>query len=681
MATIWERLRAFVAPPVRPADDEAAARFGAVSDSWTGIAVTPTGALNISAVYASVRAVADAMASLPLVMYERQGRNKVRAEGHPTYAVLKEQANRWMTAYEYRQVKYAHLLLWGNHFAEIEHDSNGRVIGLFPLRPDRVQMHIVEGDPVYEVIVPGLPNVMLPRWRVHHVKGLGTSGWLGYSPIALGANAMGLALAAEEYGGRFFGSGGRPSGVLKHPGQLGDEAYERLRESWNAAGLTHAHKTKILEEGMEYETIGVPPEEAQFLQTRQFQLTEVARWFRVPPVLIGDLVRATYTNAEQQMIDFVQNCLRPWASNDEQALHRDVLIGGDKQRFDIEYLFADLLRGDTAARYAAYQIAVTHGISTINEARAAENLPPVANGDELYMPLQVGRVLADGGIEAPTQAEEPGNGEQMAVERPEEPDTFVQRILETTRERRALDGLNQRAMVAQAYIEPLLEVLGRTVRKEVRDIRKELGKIAIGGSIEDFFAWLKEYERELAPYMRRSLGPVLRTMMLQVAGIASAEVGQPSPGLTEALQAWVDGYTERYGAEYGDESYNQLRALYAATLEDGGAAEEALGQRLTEWEEKRPGKEARSESVNFASAAAIAVWEGYRVERIRVRANAGACGFCRRLDGRVVGIRESIIRKGDELEGDDGARMTISRDRKHPPFHGECSCGITAEVG
>jgi hypothetical protein len=404
-------------------------------------------------------------------------------------------------------------------------------------------------------------------------------------------------------------------------------------------------------------------------------------------VLIGDLAHASYANSEQQMIDFVQNCLRPWASNDEQALRRDVLIGADKTKYDIEYSFNDLLRGDTAARFASYQTAVTHGISTINEARAAENLPPVANGDELYMPLQVGRVLADGALEAPKSAEPP----PVAPEEPQEDDEpeedteeQEERSLQLQQqEQRALAGVEQRAMIAQAYIETIAEVLGRTVRKEVRDVRKQLesmGGLAMGGRLDEFLRWLKAYEAELSPYMRKSLGPVLRTMMLQVAGVAAAEIGQQSPGLTEALRAWVDGYTERYGVEYGSESFNQLRALAEETIAESGDVDAAIDGRLGEWDEKRAGKEGFREGVNFSNAAAIAVWEGYRVEKLRVRANAGACGFCRRLDGKVVSIRETIIRKGDVLEGDDGATMEVSRDIKHPQFHEGCTCGMTAEV-
>lgn len=690
--------RSYVLPPVRPADEAAASRFGAVTESWTGVTVTPIGSLNLSAVYASVRAVADAMASLPLLLYKVTGRDKQRATQHPSYRVLKEQANKWMTAYEYRQVKYLHLNLWGNHFAEKELDGGGNVIGLFPIRPDRVQLLIEEGELWYVVTVPGGPNVKLPAWKIHHVKGLGSTGWLGYSPVALAANSMGLAFAAEEYGGRFFGTGGRPSGVLKHPGQLTDDAYERLKESWvDSAGLSNSHKVKILEEGMDYGVIGVPPEEAQFLQTRQFQVAEIARWFRVPPVLIGDLGRATYANSEQQMIDFVQNCLRPWASNDEQALRRDLLVGADRDEFDIEYSFTDLLRGDTAARFSAYQIGVTHGIATINEARAAEGLPLVANGDKLYMPLQVGVVMDDGMLSAPVSVDaaptpsldaSPGPDGQAADAGASQSDgAVVGRSLDVEAERRelrALAGVEHRAMAASAFAESIGEVLGRTVRKEARDIRERLG---LGGTLEDFFVWLKAYERELAPFMAKSLGPVLRTMMLAVMDSATREIGKESPGLTAATLAWVDGYTERYGEQYGASSYNQLRALYDDALQPGDDPDaqpvnpvSAIDERVGEWELKRADKESRQESINFANAGAIATWEAFRVSRKRWRANPGACGICGQLDGKVVGLRESFVRKGDALAAEGQETMAIDKDFVHAPLHGGCTCGVSAEI-
>lgn len=676
--------RSSLLTPVRPAYDEALTRFGVVADTWTGVDVTPIGALNIAAVYASVRAVSDAMASLPLILYAARGRDKQRATAHPTYKALKEQANKWMTAYEYRQVKYMHLNLWGNHFAEKEFDDSGNVTGLFPIRPDRVTLVLEEGEPFYVITLAGAPNLKLPMWRIHHVKGLGSTGWMGFSPVALAANSMGLALAAEEYGGRFFGTGGRPSGVLKHPGQLTDDAYERLRAGWvDSTGLTQAHKIKILEEGMDYGVIGVPPNEAQFLETRQFQLAEIARWFRVPPVMIGDLQRATYGNAEQQMIDFVQNCLRPWASNDEQALRRDVLVGADRDQYDIEYSFNDLLRGDTAARFASYQIGVTHGLHTINEARAAEGLPLVANGDQLYMPLQVGVVMADGTLTAPVRVDA-GMEEQPEEpeEQPEEDRALAQVDVEQ-RELRALKGVEQRAAISDVYRASLAEVLGRTVRKEVRDIRERL---AIGGDLDAFFAWLRNYEAELAPFMSRSLGPVLRTMMLAVVDASTREIGRESPGLTAAFLAWVDGYTERYGSQYGAESYNQLRALYEETLRleddrtDAGAIE-AMQVRMTEWTDKRAEKESRNESINFGNAAAIATWESYSVSRKRWRANPGACGICQQMDGRVVGLRESFVRKGDTLAADGQETMQVQKDFVHAPLHGGCTCGVSAETG
>jgi HK97 family phage portal protein len=674
--------RALAFPPARPAFDESAHAFG-VGDSWSGVTVTEEGAMNLSTVYACVRVVSDAMAALPLILYTVSDKGKKRASTHPTYPVLKEQPNAWMTSFEYRNAKFLHLLLWGNHYSEIEHDpESGQVTGLFPIPPKRVRKYMEGGRLWYEVTVEGLPNVKIPDYRMHHVKGIGVTGFVGLSPVKLAAQSLGLTSAAEEYGSRFFGMGGRPSGVLKHPGQLTDEAYARLQESWGTTGLSQSHKVKILEEGMGFDVIGVPPEEAQFLQTRQFQTAEVARWFRVPPTLIGDLANATYSNSEQQSLDFVKYCLRPWASNDEQALRRDVLIGADKQRYDVEYLFDDLLRGDTLSRAQAYQIRMSYGGLTINEQRRAENLSQVPNGDDLFMPLNLGKVMPDGSLLAPVSAEPPApEPAQIEEGAPTEAAQLEGRRLLVDFEQRALEGVEQRAMVADAYMEPMAEVMGRTVRKETRDIRKQMASYAnFGADFEAFFVWLREYEAELAPFMRKSLGPVLNTMMLAVVDAASREIGKPSVGLTEAYRAWVQGYLERYGGEYGSESYAQLRALVEDAVLAGDEPAAAVETRLTEWDDKRPAKEAHAESVNFSNAGAIAVWEGYRVERVRWRTNAGACPMCARMHDKVVGIRETFVNAGDEVHGAEGEKMTVSKARRHPPLHNGCTCGVSAEV-
>lgn len=359
-----------------------------------GVSVTEESSLRSSAVFACVRIISESIASLPLVLYRRAGRNKERATNHPLYPVLHDLANREMTSLEWRETTFAHVLLWGNAYSEIETDARGVVRGLWPLRPDRMTVQRgPDGALRYRYQLPDGGETTLPAYRVHHVRGLSPDGIIGYSPILLAARqAVGLALATEEFGARFFSNGARPGLVVKHPGALKDAAYKRLKESWGEdhQGLSNSHRVKILEEGMDIATIGVPPEEAQFLETRKFQVTEIARIYRVPPHMLADLDRATFSNIEHQSLEFVTYTLRPWLVRHEQAISRDLLKAPEREEYMARYVVEGLLRGDTKNRYEAYTAAIVNGWMTRNEVRELEDMNPADGLDEYLLPLNMG---------------------------------------------------------------------------------------------------------------------------------------------------------------------------------------------------------------------------------------------------------------------------------------------------
>lgn len=376
---------------------EAIELFG-VEKSAAGRSVTPNTAMQASAVFACVRVIAESIASLPLFVYRATKEGKEKAYDHPAFYVLHDLANEEMTSFTFRETMMTHLLLWGNAYAEIEYDRMGNVKGLWPLRPDNV---FPERDPQgklqYRVLLPDRTGAILPKERVLHIPGLSFDGIVGMSPIAMAREAIGLSLAAEEFGARFFGNGAKPGGVLEHPGKLSKEAVERLRDSWNKMhqGLTNQHRIAILEEGMTYKQIGIPPEDAQFLQTRKFQLEEIARIFRVPLHLIQDLEHATFSNIEHQSIDFVVHTIRPWVVRWEQALNWKLF--GTSTKFFAEFNVDGLLRGDIKSRYEAYAIARQWGFMSVNEIRSLENLNKVPNGDIYLQPLNMAEAGMKGG--------------------------------------------------------------------------------------------------------------------------------------------------------------------------------------------------------------------------------------------------------------------------------------------
>lgn len=361
-------------------------------ETTAGVSVSETTSLQCSAVYACVRVLSETVASLPLITYRRlENGGKERATDHALYDVLHNQPNALMSSFEWRETMMAHLLLWGNAYSRIVDDASGRILELYPMRPDRVQVSQAAGSLLYTYTPTSGETLVLPEDKVLHIRGLSTDGILGISPIAQARQAIGLAMATEEFGARFFGNGARPGGVLEHPGTLTDEAMARLQMSWEQShnGNVNAHKVAILEEGMKYAPVGIPPEDAQFLETRKFQIEEIARIFRVPVHLIGDLDRATFSNIEQQSLEYVIYSVRPWLVRWEQAIQRSLMLSGERKTYFVEFLVDGLLRGDIMSRYQAYATAIQNGWMSRNEVRQLENLNPAEELDEFLVPMNM----------------------------------------------------------------------------------------------------------------------------------------------------------------------------------------------------------------------------------------------------------------------------------------------------
>lgn len=378
-------LSSLFAPALKAASNDAPVNADVIralmaeTRTTTGITVTPESALRASAVFACVRVLAETVASLPLIVYRRLPRGKERAPEFYLYPVLHDTPNPEMTSFTFRETLTAHVALWGNGYAEMQLDGAGRVVALWPLLPNRTAPErLSNGTLIYKTFVPGVGYRGLSSDRIFHVRGLGMNGTLGLSPIAQARNAVGLALATEEFGGRVFGNGSTPGVILKYPGNLTDEQYETAQASWQAAhgGLSNAHRVAILEGGIEAERLGMPNDDAQFLETRKFQVEEIARIFRVPQHLIGYLERSTNNNIEQQSLEFVIYTMLPWFARWEQEISRSMLLERERREYFAEFLIDSLLRGDTATRYEAYSAAIASGWMNRNEVREKENMNP-----------------------------------------------------------------------------------------------------------------------------------------------------------------------------------------------------------------------------------------------------------------------------------------------------------------
>lgn len=378
-------------------------------NTTSGKAVNERSAMQMSAVYACVRILSEAVAGLPLHLYRYTGSGgKEKALDHGLYRLLHDEPNPEMSAFSFRETLMTHLLLWGNAYAQIIRNGRGEVLGLYPLMPDRMTVdRDAFGRLYYEYsrsdsdtkTLGRKASVILSPTDVLHIPGLGFDGLVGYSPIAMAKQAIGMGLACDEYGASFYQNGAQPGGVLEHPGVVKDP--QRVRESWNAIyrGSANAHRIAVLEEGMSYKPISISPEQAQFLETRKYQIDEIARIFRIPPHMVGDLDKSSFSNIEQQSLEFVKYTLAPWISRWEQAIQRALFSPDEKKLYFVRFNVEGLLRGDYQSRMNGYAVARQNGWMSANDIRELENLDRISaeDGGDLYLINGNMTKLADAG--------------------------------------------------------------------------------------------------------------------------------------------------------------------------------------------------------------------------------------------------------------------------------------------
>ena len=400
--------------------------------SSSGKAVTERSAMQMTAVYSCVRILAEAIAGLPLHLYKyTENGGKEKAIDHPLYLLLHDEPNPEMSSFVFRETLMTHLLLWGNAYAQIIRNGKGEVVALYPLMPNKMSVDRNEKGHLYysynrtEDEAPTMKGstVILRPEDVLHVPGLGFDGLVGYSPIAMAKNAIGLAIATEEYGAKWFANGAAPSGVLEHPGTIKDPS--RVRDAWQSqfGGSSNSGKIAVLEEGMKYTPITIAPEQAQFLETRKFQINEIARIFRVPPHMVGDLEKSSFSNIEQQSLEFVKYTLDPWVVRWEQSIMRRLLSPEEKRSYYVKFNLEGLLRGDYQSRMNGYAIGRQNGWMSANDIRELENLDriPAEEGGDLYLINGNMLPLKDAGAFATTPNDEgkednPDDEEQEVLE-------------------------------------------------------------------------------------------------------------------------------------------------------------------------------------------------------------------------------------------------------------------------
>lgn len=630
----------------------------------SGISVTPESAMTIAAVHAAVRVLAESIASLPLKVYERDGTSRHPVSDHVASGILNRKGNSILSAMKVREMWMVHASLWGNSLSEIERDNSGRPIGIWPIDPTRIQrIRVVKADNRpelrFDIRVNSETRELHPS-NVLFIPGLG-DGLIGKSPITLHREMLGASIASEQYGAAFFKNGSPPGVVFEHPLTLGTEAVAKIVASWNQShqGIDNAHKVAVLEEGMTIKTIGLPPADAQYIETRKFSRSEIAAIFRVPPHMIGDLEHATYSNIEFQGIEFVVHTLRPWLVRIEQAITNQLLTPKEQETMFVSHVVDGLLRGDIKSRYEAYAMAKNGGWFNADDIRELENMNPLPDGKgKIYLqPLNMVEAGTDPLAASNDDVDFSGDGARFAHQR-------VQLSGGTRTDQAERRALPPRYKTGKALETVYRDQMKRVVKRELSEIRKQLKMFEAGSvDIEEFRTWLKSFERENAEWMESRVLAMFVAMGEAMLSAATAELDQEIEA--DSIDTFVNDYSRAFTRRHSGSSRGQLEALLD---EDDPLA--AVTGRLDEWEETRATKEARRERQRSSNAFTYASWAVAGVATVTV-VNVGArsCPICEELDGRTAVMGSTILNPGDNVAG-----LEVKSNVKHPPFHGGCDC-------
>jgi HK97 family phage portal protein len=650
---------------------------GGMGASSSGMLVTPTESLSTVAVFACVRVLAETIAMLPLITYRRlAGGGKARATDHRLYRLLHDAANPEMTSYEFRVCMVGQCCTWGNAYAQIEISDNGPK-ALWPLRSDRMTVKRTPSGVLYLYKLPGETEPRkLPAAQILHLRGLSSDGILGYSPIALAREAVGLAMATERYAARFFGNDSRPGGVLQHPAKLTPQAAQRLKESWEAAhrGVPNSSRVAVLEEGITWQTVGVPPADAQFLEERKYQVEEIARLFRIPPHMLADLSRSTFSNIEHQSLEFVMFTLMPWLVSFEQRIHESLFRPDERDTYFAEHLVSGLLRGDMQSRYAAYQIGRMNGWLSADDVRELENMNPLPDGDgkAYWMPANMLEV----GAEPPPVPPVP------VVQVPAETPAVTpadqgnaSRALPSGDEYRA--GNASRKALSESFLPIFSDFSARIVRRERADVAKAAQKHLARMDQKGFNEWADAYYRgDMPAYMEGMMLPGLTSYGTQIAADAARQIR--FSGLKQAdLERFAAEYTRSSAAGHAAQSRGQLAKALSRAEEQGGDPLEAVTAQLDDWGEKGADRLARNQIVQARGAFATQAWRAGGVKTLVWRSSGGKnCPFCQQMDGRTAGIDEGFASEGENVGDGNGQQMAINKRIGHEPLHEACQCAV-----
>lgn len=624
------------------------------SETSSGVTVTPDSAIKYPTVWACVALLADSIAQLPCHVYTKN-KNGSKSRVHDTAlsVLLSRGPNFFQSTFDYTSFMVTALAMRGNHYAFVSKTPSGEVLEIIPFAPQSVEMKREGFKNIrYEVSQDGGGKEIYPLEKMTHVRGLSLDGFIGVSPITYHMETIGLSKAAERYGARLFKNGARPSGIIKHPSELSEPAYERIRKYWQEMyGGSNVGKTAILEEGADYETISMSNEDAQYLDVRQFQRTEICSIYRIPPHMIGDLTKSSFSNITQQSLEFVKYTILPWCRRIELTMMRDLLSEKDhKKGMFVEFLVDGLERADIKTRYDAYKAGIDGGFLSANEVRRKENMNPREGGDIYLAPLN----MVDS-TQMPAPTTEPTKPKQL-------------KSYQTK-------GVEVREQIREEYKGRFQKLAALVVTQEVKAIKKMLQ------NDRDFLKQVEKFYPDFAKKITANFKGLIREFGGSVKAAALKEHDPEASVDPQEVGVFLDAVAASFAQRYTGSSSGQLKKLVEDT--EPSELKFAIDVRLDEWETKRPAKVAEREVVQQESAVSRFVWAAAGVTLLQwVNRGSKSCPYCTSLDGKVVGIGAPFVEKGEfKPKGYEKSPMKVRGPKVHAPIHQGCLCAIVPVAG
>lgn len=717
--------RASVGASYHPARlDDPRVMFGTgYADDATGLHLSEQEVIGAPAVLQALRVLSWSVGMLPCHLYEKtgDGAKKLKpADEHPVHWLLHDEPHPEFTPFEFFATVVFNACFRGNFYGLIARERNDDVRIVQPLDTHRmVKVNRAGGVLQYHYAEESGGVRVFPAEKILHIRGFGDGGILGYALNLLSATAMAKGVAMERFGAKVFKNGMNAAAVVEAEQPIkwanDDEKkqfFQRIKDS--LSGEDNWHTVIGLPYGMKMKTLGISAKEAQLIEGMTFQVQEIARLTGVPPSLLMDLSRATFTNSEQQMLQFVQLCVGQWIVNIEQRLKKSLLTPDERKRYVIKFLVDALLRTDLKTQNDALRVALGQPWMSVNEVRDLKELPPVEGGDEVPKPLNMMNPGGDPGLEpdapapaAPPQATPPqdGDADTRAVRgcqcrycrdtAPAYRNAGKSGHITAERYREVRAGAKTRQSLRAAFRKTITRDAGRMVKAEIREVRAQMKKAGIvfepdgryaGVAItrdaatdlsKALAAW---FEDEFPGVMARTLEPTLRDYAEEMASAASFEANSKVADVEDFTNAYLESFQARTAGSH----YGQLAKILRET--DPADVAKALDQRMTEWDEGAEDGERMSqgqkigdrESVQLGAAVARAAWSIVGVSALIWLTSSEACPICEELDGKVVGIDEVFVEASDTIDpNDDEVPPLKSRGPvNNPPLHGGCECDI-----